>query len=50
MDGILVFFRTGMRWNALDATGICSSSSVRRRFQEWERAGVFAGVWRQAPL
>jgi putative transposase len=47
MDAILLVLRTGMQWNALDATGICSSSSAHRRFQEWERAGVFAEIWRR---
>ena len=37
MDAILLVLRTGMQWNALDATGICSSSSAHRRFQEWVR-------------
>jgi transposase len=46
MDAILLVLRTGMQWNALNATGICSSSSAHRRFQEWERAGVFAEIWR----
>lgn len=50
MDAILLVLRTGMQWNALDATGICSSSSAHRRFQEWERAGVFAEIWRQGLL
>src|SRR6266571_4899961 len=40
MDAILLVLRTGMQWNALNATGICSSSSAHRRFQEWERAGA----------
>jgi hypothetical protein len=35
-----------MQWNALDLTGPCSSSSAHRRFQEWERAGVFQEVQR----
>jgi hypothetical protein len=26
--------RTGYQWNALNATGICSSRSAHRRFQE----------------
>ena len=47
MNAILIVLRTGMQWNALDATGICSSSSAHRRFQAWERAGVFAEIWRQ---
>ncbi len=36
-----------MQWNALKATGVCSSSSAHRRFQEWEQAGVFHEIWRQ---
>jgi len=47
MDAILLVLRTGMQWNALNATGICHSSSAHRRFQEWERAGVFHEIWRQ---
>ena len=47
MDAILLVLRTGMQWNALSATGICSSSSAHRRFQEWEQAGVFHEIWRQ---
>jgi len=50
MDAILLVLRTGMQWNALDAIGICSSSSAHRRFQEWERAGVSAEVRRQGLL
>jgi transposase len=50
MDAILLVLRTGMQWNALNATGICSSSSAHRRFQEWERVGVFHEVWRQGLL
>ena len=41
MNAILFVLRTGMQWNALDVTGICSSSSAHRRFQEWTEAGVF---------
>jgi transposase len=50
MNAILLVLRTGMQWNALAATGICSSSSAHRRFQEWERAGVFHEIWRQGLL
>ena len=39
-----------MQWNALNATGVCSSSSAHRRFQEWERAGALAEIWRQGLL
>lgn len=41
MDAIFFVLRTGCQWNALNATGICSSGSAHRRFQEWRDAGVF---------
>ena len=46
MDAILFVARTGCQWNALNATGICSSSTAHRRFQEWTQAGVFLKLWR----
>src|SRR6478752_3932729 len=45
MDAIFFVLRTGCHWNALNATGICSSSSAHRRFQEWTSAGVFVTLW-----
>src|SRR6516162_6789508 len=45
MNAIFFVLRTGCQWNALNATGICSSSSAHRRFQEWAQAGVFARLW-----
>ena len=45
MDAIFFVLRTGCQWNALNATGICSSSSAHRRFQEWTQAGVFQELW-----
>lgn len=50
MDAILFVLRTGCQWNALTATGICTSSSAHRRFQEWREAGVFLELWRQGLL
>jgi putative transposase len=47
MDAIFFVLRTGCHWNALNATGICSSSSAHRRFQEWTAAGVFVSLWAQ---
>jgi len=47
MNAILLVLRTGMQWNALNATGICSCSSAYRRFREWAEAGVFLEFWRQ---
>src|SRR5574337_1789626 len=46
MDAILFVLRTGCQWNALNASGICSSSTAHRRFQEWRKAGVFLRLWR----
>jgi transposase len=45
MDGILFVLRTGCQWNALNATGICPSSTAHDRFQEWLEAGVFLKMW-----
>ena len=50
MSAIFLVLRTGSQWNALNLTGICTSSSARRRFQEWERAGVVAEIWRESLL
>ena len=47
MDAIFFVLRTGCQWNALNETGICSSSSAHRRFQEWTAAGVFLALWDQ---
>ena len=46
MNAIMFVLRTGAQWNALNATGICSSSSAHRRFQEWTQAGVLEEFWR----
>src|SRR4029450_13511230 len=45
MDAIFFVLRTGCQWNALHETGLCSSSSAHRRFQEWTAAGVFLALW-----
>lgn len=50
MDAIFFVLRTGCQWNALNATGICSSSSAHRRFLEWGEAGVFEQLWLQGLL
>ena len=39
-----------MQWNALDASGIANSKTAHRRFQEWQRARVFAEIWRRGLL
>jgi transposase len=38
---ILFVLRTGCQWNALNAAGLCSSSSAHWRFMERTEAGVF---------
>lgn len=45
MDAIFFVLRTGCQWNALNETGICTSSSAHRRFREWTQAGVFKKLW-----
>lgn len=50
MDAIFFVLRTGCQWNALRETGLCSSSSAHRRFQEWVQAGVFTAFWRRGLL
>src|SRR5574340_629342 len=50
MNAILLVLRTGMQWNALNGSGICSSSSAHRRFQEGVQAGVFEEFWRPGLL
>ena len=45
MNAISFVLSTRPQWNALNATGICSSSSAQRRFQDWTEAGVFEQFW-----
>jgi transposase len=45
LDAIFFVLRTGCQWRALDAAGICSSSTAHRRFQEWRDAGLFDALW-----
>lgn len=45
MDAIFFVPRTDCQWRAVNTTGLCSSSSARRRFQEWTAAGVFRRLW-----
>lgn len=45
MNCILFILRTGYQWNALNATGIFTSSSAHCRYQEWRNADVFELFW-----
>jgi transposase len=44
LDGILYVLRTGCQWKAVPKE-FGSGSTCHRRFQEWERLGVFARLW-----
>ena len=44
LDGILYVLRTGCQWKAVPKE-FGSGSTCHKRFQEWERAGVFAQLW-----
>ncbi len=50
MNAIWFVLRTGCQWDALDATGICPSSTAHDRFQEWVKAGVFHQLWKAGLL
>jgi len=50
LNGILFVLRTGCQWNALNATGICPSSTAHDRFQEWVAADVFHRLWAKGLL
>lgn len=44
LDGILYVLRTGCQWKAVPKE-FGSGSTCHKRFQEWERRGVFARLW-----
>lgn len=44
LNGILYVLRTGCQWKAVPQE-FGSGSTCHRRFQEWERRGVFAQLW-----
>jgi transposase len=48
LAGILFVLREGCRWEALDYTSIVAHSTAHRRFQEWQKAGVFQQFWQLA--
>lgn len=43
---IVFVLRTGIQWKALPRE-FGSSSSVHKRFQQWERAGFFTRIWQE---
>ena len=50
MNAILLVLGTGVQWNALNATGVCSSSAAHRRIQEWAAAGYSTSSGARASL
>jgi putative transposase len=46
MAGILFRLRTGCQWQALPKD-FGSGPTCHRRFQQWERAGVFVRIYRE---
>ena len=50
MNAILFVLRTGCQWNALNATGIYSSSSAYQQLREWTDAQVFESFWHDGLL
>jgi transposase len=44
LHAMFFVLRTGCQWNALQATGLCSSRAAHRRCQAWTAAGVFLAL------
>lgn len=44
-QAIFFVLRTGCQWNALNATGLCASSTAHDRFQAWVQDGFFLRFW-----
>ena len=49
MEAILYVLRTGFKWNQLPR-GMGAVTTVRKRFLEWRKAGVFQRMWRAGLL
>ncbi len=45
MEAILYVFRSGCKWEEIHPS-LGAGSTVRRRFQEWRKAGLFQRMWR----
>ena len=50
MDAILLVLRTGMQWNALNVTGVCTLQFGAPAFSGVGAGGVFHEIWRQGLL
>jgi putative transposase len=49
MEAILYIFREGCKWTSLPRS-MGSAGAVRRRFREWQEAGVFQRMWQAGIL
>jgi putative transposase len=49
MEAILHIFRNGCMWGSLPRS-MGSPGAVRRRFREWQKAGVFQRMWQAGLL
>lgn len=45
MEAIFYVLRTGRKWEDIPRS-LGAPSTVRRRFQEWRKAGLFQRMWR----
>ena len=44
-EAIVYVLRTGCQWKALPRERFGSASAIHQRFLQWEKAGVFQGLW-----
>lgn len=44
-SAVMYVLRTGCQWKALPKERFGSASAIHKRFQEWERAGLFLRLW-----
>ena len=49
MEAILYIFRSGCKWKSIPP-GLGSPGAVRRRFREWQDAGLFQRLWQAGLL
>jgi putative transposase len=49
MEAILYIFRNGCMWGSLPHS-LGSPKALRRRFREWQKAGVFQRMWQAGLL
>ncbi len=45
-EAIVYVLRTGCQWKALPSERFGSPSAIHKHFLEWQKAGVFEGLWK----